>query len=103
MNECLLYYPEDLDGFPLGFQNIAECQLDDQATQALLYQDMYDLQEFYGTEMIYGCDDGDDQWRIVLPDTLIDQAISWYHYVLGHVGTARLTQSFRTHFWIRKL
>jgi transposase InsO family protein len=103
MNECLLFYPEDLDAFPLGFQNIAECQLADQATQALLYQDRFDLQEFYGTELICRRDDGDDQWRIVLPDALVDQALNWYHYVLGHVGAARLTQSFRTHFWIRKL
>jgi hypothetical protein len=70
--------------------------------QALLQQDCYELQEFYGTPLVCRCDD-QDQWRIVMYETLIDPSINWYHYVLGHVGTARLTQTLQTHFWIQQL
>jgi hypothetical protein len=113
---CLLYYPENLDAFPLNFSSIATAQVNDAAVQAMLQLDCYAIQyvqamlqldcyaiqEFYGSLLVCRHDDN-VQWRIVLPEMLIDPAINWYHYVLGHVGTARLCQTLRTHFWIRRL
>jgi hypothetical protein len=103
LKDCLLYYPEILDAFPLNFPNLAIEQANDTAVQALLEHDQYEVQEFYGTHLVCRHDNNNDQWKIVLPKTLIDPAINWYHHVLGHVGTARLCQTLRTHCWIRKL
>jgi hypothetical protein len=102
LKECLLYYPDELDVFPLAFPDIATSQQGDENNQALLLQDRYELQEFYNTQLTCRHDDG-DQLRIVLPEDLIDPAIGWYHYALGHVGTARLCQTLRTHCWIPNL
>jgi hypothetical protein len=102
LKECLLYYPDMLNAFPLAFPDIATSQQADPVNQALLLKDRYELQEFHGTQLTCRHDE-DDQWRIVLPEALIDPAISWYHYALGHVRTARLCQTLRTHCWVPNL
>jgi hypothetical protein len=99
LNECLLYFPEHLDAFPLAFPDIAIAQQADVTVQALLELDRYKLQDFYGTPLVSRHDDN-DQWKIVMPETLIDPSIDWYHHVLGHVGMARLCQTLCAHFWI---
>jgi hypothetical protein len=86
LKECLLYFPDHLDAFPLAFPDIATAQEADQTVQALLELDRYELQDFYGTPLVSRHDDN-DQWRIVMPESLIDPSIDWYHNVLGHVGT----------------
>jgi hypothetical protein len=102
LKECLLFYPDMLDAFPLAFPDIAPSQQADPVNQALLLKDRYELQEFHGTQLTCRHDE-DDQWRIVLPEALIEPAISWYHYALVHVGTARLCQTLRTHCWVPNL
>jgi hypothetical protein len=47
--DWLLYYPNNLDAFPLNFLNIAAQQEAEEAVLALLQHDQYKLvQEFYG-------------------------------------------------------
>lgn len=99
--ESLLYYPEDIDTFPLTFENISAQQQADASLLPLADQDDYDLQVFHGTELI--CKQDDDQWRIVIPESLIDPAIKWYHAVLGHCVISRLEKALRTHLWIPNL
>jgi transposase InsO family protein len=102
LKECLLFFPEHLDAFPLAFPDIHTAQQADPSVQALLDLERYETQDFYGTPLVSRHDDN-DQWRIVMPEALIDPSIDWYHHVLGHTGTARLCQTLRTHFWIRQL
>jgi hypothetical protein len=96
LSNCLLYYSEDLNAFPLAFPDIATQQQANKAVQALLELDRYKHQESYSTPLV-------DQWRIVMSEAFIEPSINWYHYVLGHVGTARLSQTLQSHFWIRQL
>ena len=37
-------------------------------------------------------------WKIWLPNSLIHEAIQWYHLVLGHPGETRLTYSMKVRF-----
>ena len=37
-------------------------------------------------------------WQIVIPETLIDPIIIWYHKILSHVGMTRLYNTISVHF-----
>ena len=92
--ESFLFYPEEVDSFPLGFDKIKEAQQNDPVLLALQQNGSYTEQDFNGTELV--CREIDGQQRIVLTDELVDQAITWYHFVLGHVGTTRLYSLLKT-------
>jgi hypothetical protein len=40
------------------------------------------------------------QWKIYLPTGMLHDTVRWYHLALGHVGTARLADTLRMHFFI---
>ena len=97
----MLYYPQDINAFPLNFENICREQQADAACLQLLQQPDFEAQEFYGTILI--CKQVDNQWKIVIPEALIDDAIKWYHYVTGHTGSDRLYKTLTTIFYYRGL
>ena len=99
--ERMLYYPDDVDVFPLNFENIAHSQQQDETLLPLADRDDFELQVFHGQELI--CHRIHDQWRIVLPEALVTDTISWYHSVLGHCGETRLAASLRAHLWFPNL
>ena len=40
-----------------------------------------------------------EQWRIYLPDSLVDRVIVWYHLVLGHRGKGSMYQTISRRFY----
>ena len=40
-----------------------------------------------------------EPWRIVIPNTLLDSIISWYHQILSHIGMTRLYDTISVHFY----
>ena len=38
-------------------------------------------------------------WRIVIPETLLDPIILWYHKILSHIGMTRLYNTIFIHFY----
>jgi hypothetical protein len=42
-------------------------------------------------------------WKIVIPESLIEDVILWYHQVLGHCGQQRLYDTIASRFYIPKL
>ena len=101
LKECLLFYPDDVDQFPLDFDTIAQVQQQDASLLPLADRDDHDIQTFAGVDLI--CRRVDNQWKIVLPQALTMDAIKWYHIVLGHCGASRLIASLRNHLWIPNL
>jgi transposase InsO family protein len=97
LSECLLFYPEELDNFPLQFPAIAQAQEADPTMLPMADQDGFEIQVFHGTELI--CYLQDNAWKIVLPESMIEPTIAWYHIMLGHCGTVRLANSLLTHLW----
>ena len=57
----------------------------------------YHDQVFYGTtlKVITRC----GKTKIVLPTSLINNTINWYHHVLGHVSQERLYKSISQHMY----
>jgi hypothetical protein len=97
LTESLLYYPTNVDQFPLDFANIAQEQQNDAELLPLADQDEFDLHEFNGTELI--CKQVQAQWKIVLPESLIEPTIAWYHIILGHCGITRMEVTLSNHLW----
>ncbi|KAG7369915.1 integrase core domain containing protein [Nitzschia inconspicua] len=102
LSEIMLYYPEEIETFPLRFETIHNSQLQDAALQQLRDQEGYGIEEFYGFQFVCKTDPQQDP-RIVIPEALINDAIKWYHYVGGHVGSTRLYQTLSTHFYFKGL
>ena len=40
-----------------------------------------------------------EPWHIVIPETLLDSIISWYHQILSHIGMTRLYNTISVHFY----
>jgi hypothetical protein len=86
-----LNYPEDVDQFPLNFADIAAAQLLDPVLQAY-NKPTFANQDYHGTPLL--CRQSTDgQWKIVVPEVLINDTICWYHSIMGHVGSSRLYDS----------
>ena len=99
--ESLLYYPEEVPVFPLGFENIQLQQQIDPVILALEQQGIYTFQEFYGTRLL--CTDRNNQQKIVLPQVLQLPAIMWYHIVMAHAGATRIYQALNQFFFSPQL
>ncbi|KAG7345551.1 reverse transcriptase RNA-dependent DNA polymerase [Nitzschia inconspicua] len=102
LSEVMLYYPEEIETFPLRFETLHNSQLQDAAVQQLRDQEGYGMEEFYGFEFVCKTYPEQDP-RIVIPEALVNDAIKWYHYVGGHVGSTRLYQTLSTHFYFKGL
>ena len=44
-----------------------------------------------------------DDWKIYIPQLLIQDVIQWYHLILGHPGTTRLYDIIRARFYAKRL
>ena len=100
LEEIFMFYPNNIDTFPLNFETIAEQQNNDPIILALLQQNIYEHQEFNGSQVI--CCQINGQPKIVLNDQLLKDAIHWYHFVLGHPGITRLITTLNIHFFYPK-
>ena len=97
--EIMLYYPEEIERFPLNFEDIRREQQSDAEVLLLLNQPDYRAEEYYGTQLV--CKVDGNTTKIVLPDNMMKQTIEWYHYVCGHVGIERLYKSLNLFFYNR--
>ncbi len=42
-------------------------------------------------------------WKITLPNELIEPTVQWYHQVMGHPGSKRLYEHIRQQYYTRDL
>jgi hypothetical protein len=95
-NECMLNYPIDVDEFPLDFQQIHVKQVADATITALPDGNRFTTQVYKSTDLIC-CHDDNNQWKIVIPPSLIDDTIEWYHAMLDHCGATCMINTMKTH------
>jgi hypothetical protein len=80
----------------LNFSDITAAQATDPTAQnyaapmqGLAYQD------YHGIQLL--CHQStNQQWKIVIPEALINDTICWYHAIMGHIGSSRLYDSLRS-------
>ena len=90
--ECLLHHPHlpDERVFPLDYSLLRSQQLQDIILQQQQNNaDKYPTINLDGTELICYITTKNEPWRIVIPNTLLDIIIKWYHQVLSHIGMTR--------------
>ena len=101
--ECLLHHPH-LPGeivFPLDYSLLRSQQLQDTVIQQQQQNnpDKYPIINLDGTELICYVTTRDESWCIVIPETLLDSIIKWYHQILSHIGITRLYNTISVHFY----
>ena len=90
-------------GDMLSYAYIRGKQQEDEALLALLvkYPDNYVYMELDNEEediIYYKKDPNKDDWKIALPDSMVNEVVCWFHTVLGHPGrTSRDTLQARYH------
>jgi hypothetical protein len=88
--------------FPLTIQHIDQLQTKDKALLKLVTtNDSYSLKSFHGGEgsrqlIVYND-------KIVIPKTLQQRTVEWYHWYLCHPGETRTEQTIKQHFWWKNL
>ena len=97
----MLYYPEDIDSFPLNFEDILKAQQANAEVLLLLNAPEFGVEEFYGSQLV--CKTNEATPRIVLPDSMMPTTIKWYHYVCGHVGMDRLYKYLKLYFYNKSM
>jgi hypothetical protein len=115
--ECYLNLPDTPhpDENPLNYAHIHELQQEEEQLFALQvkYPDNYinlKLDDYVDDIICYKKDPTQLDWEIVLPESMVDDTIKWFHQVMGHPGEKRLQETFnqrnyhpRLHYHIDKL
>ena len=102
MLECYLKLPEmpHPDHNPLNYTHICEQQQQDEKLLALQakYPDNYidfQLDDDVHNIICYKKDPTQDNWKIALPESMVNDTVKWFHQVMGHPGGKRLGESLR--------
>ena len=104
--ETLLYHPNiNIIPYPIDFARILQHQQQDQQLRQLYQHNIHYklLQIPDNRQLITYQMDTSQPPRIVIPSTLLEQLIIWYHIILSHPGTTRLFQTIHTNFYHPKL
>ena len=103
--ECYLNLPEipHPGRNPLNYAHIREQQQQDTKLLALQTQnpDNYvslQLDPDVDDIICYKKDPTQDNWKIALPDSMVEDTVKWFHQVMGHPGEKRLTESLRQRY-----
>ena len=97
--ECYLNLPEipHPESISLNYAHIHEQQQQDAKLLALQAQhpDTYvtlQLDPDVDDIICYKKDPTQDNWKIALPDSMVEGTVKWFHQVMGHPGEKRLTE-----------
>jgi hypothetical protein len=85
--KSFLDYPTDVDKFPVNFDNMPIVQANNPIVQNWLNLPSFELKNYYGKQLV-SCQAADGQWKIVILEELISNTITWYHHIMGHVGSS---------------
>jgi hypothetical protein len=108
--DCFLLHPtfDEEDRYPLDYRTILDYQTQDQTLMATVATQPKLIMKQLSEELQLVCfsnSEGvaDDDWKIAIPDAMLDKLVNWYHLFLPHVGMTRLKNTMKTHFYHPKL
>ncbi len=103
--ECYLNLPaiSHPERNPLNYAHIREQQQQDAKLLALQAQhpDNYvtlQLDPDVNEIICYKKDPTQDNWKLALPDSMVEDTVKWFHQVMGHPGEKRLTELLRQQY-----
>ena len=101
-DNCYLNLPENM--IEDNIENIKEKQDQDAGLQqsATRHPERYshkDINTITNVLCYTKPNDDPSNWKITLPDDLIEPTIQWYHQVTGHPGSRRLYEHIRQRYY----
>lgn len=101
--DCFVHLPvaENIQ-FVLDYRTIANAQPGDVQLQRLRQaKPECFIQQLLAPDANLWCylSEPNKPWKIYFPDSLLDRAICWYHYALGHIGQSRLLDTMSMTFY----
>ena len=107
MFECYLNIPEQdsPEENPLNYGYIREQQ---QADARLLARQEKYPEQYINISLDDDVDDiicyvrptdNQNQWRIALPEQMLDKTIAWFHKLVGHPESKRLRETLQKHYY----
>jgi hypothetical protein len=105
--DCFVHLP-DQSGieFVLDYETIADAQIRDAELQQLVVSHpQWYVHKMLAPDLSVYCyiKEPNAQWKIYLPNELLDPAINWYHLALSHIGSTRLYETITMNFYNKKL
>jgi hypothetical protein len=92
----------DADRFPLTYAKIQSAQQTDSTLQSVKSKKEYSMQSFHGGGKSFSLIITKDK-KIVIPKSLQEVSVQWYHLYLVHAGETRTEQTIRLHYWWNNL
>ena len=89
---------------PLNLENIREEQLNDNVLQTRIWKfPELHIPKMLGKDIQVTCyvKPGNDplrQWKVYLPDSMLENTVHWFHLALGHPGASRLKASISARY-----
>ena len=109
IDHCYLNLPEDMiENNPLNMENIKEKQdqdadLQQSATRHPEWYSRKDINSIADILCYTRPNDDPSNWKITLPNELIEPTVQWYHQVTGHPGSKRLYEHLRQRYYNRDM
>ena len=114
--DAYLFYPVQNymnEIYPLSFKAIETAQNNDQELQATVVSKpkIYQKKEIGSFKMIYRkapsnfrANTGPSEiWKIVIPTSLVNASLSWFHRILRHPGATRMFYTISRNFYFPKM
>ena len=105
VSKALLNYPTNVAHFPVSYDAIHQAQEADPDVLKLVDEQptVYSVVREFGNFKLVCRKFRNDQWRIVLPNSLVDDTIDWYHIYLQHPGVTRMHATIGAYFYAPNL
>ena len=105
--ECFVHLP-DQAGIPfvLDYRTISEAQNQDAELKALIEKHpLQYVKQALAPDTWVHCyiKETNSPWKVYLPNSLLSDAIKWYHLALSHTGSTRLYDTMKMHFHNAKM
>ena len=92
--------------YPIGYSNIQQHQATDQfLQQQLTLKPKKFAKKSFGNLLLIVSRPSDKStaWKIVIPVTLVQPTLEWFHHTLNHPGSTRMLSTINKHFWFPKM
>ncbi len=95
-NLVFAHHKEEEEVYPLTFPEIADSQRKDQDLKAYLKENEIMPQKDMGIQLIEDTNVLCKKGRVIIPTSLCQRAVRWYHHYLQHPGHSRLEETMRS-------
>ncbi len=90
------HHEEEEEVYPLTLTEIADAQRKDQELKAYFKKNAIMPHKDMGTQLVEDTKVLCKKGKVIIPTTLHQRAVKWYHHYLQHPGHSRLEETVRS-------